>query len=69
MVPDDQLGFPGGPSPPSRISIAALPPDELIVGVGDPFPSLAAVDDSGRTVNSASWQGGQILLKIFRGSW
>lgn len=51
------------------LTIARLPDGQLVVEVGDPLPSFAAIADNGQLVDSRQWHGRRTLLKFFRGHW
>ena len=51
------------------LTVAELPPGELVVSVGDPLPVFSAVSDSGLPVGSEIWSGHRLMLKSYRGGW
>ena len=51
------------------LTIYRLPDVNLTVRAGDPLPYFRAFDDTGRSVETTSWQGRRVLLKFFRGHW
>jgi peroxiredoxin len=53
----------------NTLADARLPAVSSSIEVGRPFPSVAFQDETGTVVDSASWRGQRILLKVFRGHW